>query len=76
MRKVFKLNFRKHGIDSRAFHIVDLFDDAICSNFPPLWSQHIIHPIFKSENNFDPDNYKTVVNGDTFAKLYATLLNM
>jgi hypothetical protein len=47
---------------------------VVCTGFIPSWTRHIIHPIHKSGNSFDPNNYWTIMVGHT-SKLYATVLH-
>jgi hypothetical protein len=65
----------KHGVNSLKSYIVDLFNQVVCSGFPPSRTQHIIHLIHKSESSYDPNNYRTIMVGHTFSKLYATILH-
>jgi hypothetical protein len=37
--------------------------------------RHIIHPIRKSTSSVDPNNYRIIMVGHTFSKLYATVLH-
>ena len=39
------------------------------------WSHHIIYPIHKAGPTSDPNNYRTIMVGHTFSKLYATALH-
>ena len=52
-----------------------LFNHVVREGFPPVWSHHIIYPIHKSGATFDPNNYRTIMVGHTFSKLYATVLH-
>jgi hypothetical protein len=67
--------FLMHGIRSLDSHIADLFNHVVCSGFPHSWTRHIIHPIHKLGNSSDPNNYRTIMVGHTFSKLYATILH-
>lgn len=51
-----------------------LFNRVICFGFLKSWSRHVIHPIHKSSLTSDPINYRTIMIGHTFSKLYATTL--
>jgi hypothetical protein len=46
------------------------------TGFPSAWSHHIIHLIHKSTPNSNPNNYRTIMVGHTFSKLYATVLHI
>ena len=52
-----------------------LFNRVIHTGFPTSWSRHLIFPIHKTGPVSDPGNYKTIMIGHTFAKLYVTTLN-
>ena len=64
-----------HGFRSLDSHIADLFNHVVCSGFPHSGTRHIIHPIHKLGNSSDPNNYRTIMVGHTFSKLYATTLH-
>lgn len=67
--------FFKHGFHALFSYLVDLFNHVVCEGFPPTWSHHIIHPIHKSSSNSNPNNYRTIMVGHTFSKLYAIVLH-
>jgi hypothetical protein len=67
--------FLKQGIRSLESYIVDLFNQVVCSGFPLSWTRHIIHPIHKFGSSSDPNNYRTIMVGHKFSKLYATILH-
>jgi hypothetical protein len=48
----------------------------VCWGFPPSWNPSIIHPIYKPLDNFDPNNYKTIMFGHTFDKSYDAIFDM
>lgn len=56
--------------------IISSFQSGNLQGFWPLWAHHITHPIFKSGNNSDLNNYRTITIEHTFAKLYATVLHI
>ncbi|KAH9310215.1 hypothetical protein KI387_038126, partial [Taxus chinensis] len=72
----FQAEFFKHGLDTLNSYLVDLFNQVVCTGFPKSWSHHIIHPIHKSGPTSDPNNYRMIMVGHTFSKLYATVLHM
>lgn len=53
-----------------------LFNMAVCFGFPASWLRHVIYLIHKFKLASDPSNYKTIMIGHTFAKLYAMVLNI
>jgi hypothetical protein len=67
----FQAEFFKHSLYALVPYLVDLFNHVVRTDFPPTWSHHIIHPIHKSVPSLDPNNYKTIIVGHTFSKLYA-----
>ena len=72
----FQAEFFKHGLRALVPYLVDLFNHVVCTGFPSTWSQHIIHLIHKSGPSLDPNNYRTIMVGHTFSKLYATSLHL
>jgi hypothetical protein len=72
--EAFQAEFFKHGLCALVPYLVDLFNHVVRTCFPLSRSPHIIHPIQKSGPNSDPNNYKTIMVGHTFLKLYATVL--
>jgi hypothetical protein len=54
--------------------LTELFNKVVSTGFPSSWSRHVIHPIHKSGPTFDPNNYKTIMIGCTFSKIYVTIL--
>jgi hypothetical protein len=66
----------KHGIQPLVHHIVNLLNHVVRLCFPHAWSHHIIHRIHKMGFSADPNNYRTVMLGHTFLKLYATALHL
>jgi hypothetical protein len=66
--------FLKHGIWFLESNIVDLLNQVVCSSFAPSKTQNIIHPIQKS-SSFDQNNYRIIMVGHTFSKLYAIVLH-
>ncbi len=71
----FQVEFFKLGISVLGPFLTVLFNLVVCVNFPDSWSWHIIYLIHKSRLASNPKNYKTIMVGHTFAKLYATVLN-
>jgi hypothetical protein len=72
----FQAKFFKHSLRALVSHLVDLFNHVVHTSFPSAWSHHIIHPIHKSGPSSDPNNYRMIMVGHTFSKLYATVLHM
>ena len=72
----YQAEFFKHGLQVLVSYLADLFNHVVHDGFPSVWSHHIIHPIHKSGATSDPNNYRTIMVGHTFSKLYATVLHM
>jgi hypothetical protein len=72
----FQAEFFKHGLCALVSYVAYLFNHVVRTGFPSSWSHHIIHPIHKSGPSRDPNNYRTIMVGHTFSKLYATVLHM
>ena len=51
-------------------------NSVVCIGFPNSRLRHIIYLILKTDSTSDLGNYKTIMIGHTFAKLYATTLNI
>ena len=71
----FQAELFKFGSSILGPYLSILFNRVIHTGFPVSWSRHLIHPIHKTGPISDPGNYKTIMIGHTFAKLYATALN-
>ena len=71
----YQAEFFKHGFRVLVSYLVDLFKHVVREGFPPTWAHHIIHPIHKSGSSSNPNNYRTIMVGHTFSKLYATVLH-
>ena len=56
-----------HALD---YYLANLFKHVVFIGFPEPWSHHIIHPIHKSSPSVNPNNYRTIMVGHTFSKLY------
>eukprot|EP01018_Ginkgo_biloba_P024385 Gb_38872 [translate_table: standard] len=67
--------FLKYAASTLCFPIANLFNEVIIHGFPPSWSSHLIHPIYKLGDPLDPNNYRTIMIGHTLSKLYATILD-
>ena len=65
----------KLGASVLGSYLPTLFNRVVCTGFPDSWSRHVFYPIHKSGPVSDPRNYRTIMIGHTFAKLYATALN-
>jgi hypothetical protein len=72
----FQAEFFKHGLRALVSYLADLFNHVVRTGSPSTWSHHIIHSIHKSGPNTDPNNYRTIMVGHTFSKLYAMVLHM
>lgn len=77
MRRVSKLS-SSNIVFLRALvsYLVGLFNHVVRTCFPFAWSHHTIHLIHKSGPRSDPNNYRMIMVGHTFSKLYATILHM
>ena len=53
-----------------------LFNSVVCTGFLDSWLRHTIYLILKTILTLDLGSYKTIMIGDTFAKLFATSLNI
>ena len=72
----FQAEFFKHGLRALVSYLDDLFNHVVRTGFPSTWSHHIIHPIHKSGPSRDPNNYRTIMVGYMFSKLYAMILHL
>ena len=72
----YQAEFFKQGLRVLVSYLADLFNHIVREGFPSVWSHHIIHPIHKSRATSEPNNYRTIMVGHTFSKLYATTLHM
>ena len=54
----------------------DLFNAILTkSYFPKLWKINYISPIFKSDDAFDPNNYRGIAVSSCFDKLFTLVIN-
>ena len=74
--KGFQAKFFKHGLHALVSYLADLFNHVVCIGFPSAWSHHIIHRRHKPGPSSDPNNYRMIMVGHIFSKLYATILHM
>jgi hypothetical protein len=74
--KGFQVEFFTDDLRALASHLANLFNHVVYIGFPSAWPHHIIHPIHKSGSNSNPNNYRMIMVGHTFSKLYATVLHM
>ena len=72
----YQAEFFMYGLRVLVSYLVDLFNHVVREGFPSVWSHHIIHPIHKLGAISEPNNYRTIMVGHTFSKLYATILHM
>ena len=72
----YQAKFFKHCLCALVSYFADLFNHVVHEGFPLVWSHHIIYPIHKAGSTSNPHNYKTIMVGHTFSKLYATVLHM
>lgn len=70
----FQAEFFKFGISILGPYLSILFNRVVCIGFLIFWSRHLIYPIHKTSPTSDLGNYRTIMIGHTFAKLYATTL--
>jgi hypothetical protein len=66
-----RAKFFKHGLHARFCHLVDLFNHVVRTGFTLAWSHHIVHLIHKLGPSLNSNNYKTIMVGHMFSKLYA-----
>ena len=45
-----------------------------CSFYPTLWKKDIFHPIYKSDEKNDPNNFRGIAISSCFGKLFVKLL--
>ena len=69
----YQAKFFRHCLRPLVSYFTDLFNHVVREGFPPVWSHHIIYPIYKSGPTSDPNNYRTIMVGHKFSKLYATV---
>jgi len=56
-------------------HIVHLFNNVLCGDFPTSWAVGIVSPVPKPKGNVgDMDDYRGIVVGNAIAKLYSMVL--
>jgi hypothetical protein len=72
----FQAELFKQGLHAMDNHLANLFNHVVRTGFPQSWSHHTIHLIHKSGSSVDPNNYRTIMVGHTFSKLYATILHL
>ena len=66
----------KHDIESLVMPLFDLFNLTIFLGFHDSWTKHIIHRIHKVGDPHEPNNYRTIMIGHIFAKLYSMALDV
>lgn len=71
----FQAELFKFDASLLGLYLSTLFNRVIHTKFPNSWSRHLIYPIHKNGPIFNPGNYRTIMIGHAFAKLYATTLN-
>lgn len=71
----FQAKLFKFGASILGPYLSILFNKVICTRFPVSWSKHLLYPIHKTVPTSNPGNYRTIIIGHTFAKLYATAIN-
>ena len=54
--------------------ILKLFNLVANSVYPNVWKYDILHPIHKSSENDDPNNFRGIAIASCFGKLFTTLL--
>jgi hypothetical protein len=65
----------QQGLHTMNSHLVDLYNLVVHTGFPQSWSHHNIQRIRESSSSTNPNNYRTIIVGRTFSKLYATILH-
>ena len=54
----------------------DLFNAILTkTRFPKLWKINYISPVFKSDDAFDPNNYRGIAVSSCFGKLFTLVIN-
>ena len=53
--------------------LAHIFNRAVREGFPARWTEHIIVPIHKREKPMLPGNYRTIMIGHYFAKVYGSI---
>ncbi len=71
----FQAKLFKFGASVLGPYLSILFNRVIHTRFSSSWSRPLIFPIHKTDPVSDPGNYRTIMIGHTFAKLYVTTLN-
>ena len=74
--EVFQAEFFKHGIHSLIDCNAHLFNYVVCSRFLKAWSHHTIHLIHKLGFMTKSNNYRMIMVGHTFSKLFAATLHL
>ena len=72
----YQAEFSKHGLCALVSYLVDLFNHVAREGFCPVWRHPIIDLIHNQGSTCDANNYRTIMVGHTFSKLYATVLHM
>jgi hypothetical protein len=72
----FQAELFKHGLHTLDNYLVDMFNHVARIGFLQSWSHHIIQIIHKSSAISNPNNYRTIMVGHTFSKLFAIVLHM
>ena len=54
--------------------LAHIFNRAMCKGFPTRWTKYTIVPILKSRDPMMPSNYRTIMIGHYFTKLYGLIL--
>ena len=67
----------KGFVQTRFVDVVrDLFNAILTkAYFPKLWKINYISPIFKSDDAFDPSNYRGIAVSSYFSKLFTLVIN-
>ena len=62
---------RKSLLPAYSLILNKIFSNA---SYPSIWAQHVLKPIYKSSDIYDPNNYRGIAIGSTFSKLFSLIL--
>ena len=67
--------FIAYGIQTMGPILANLFNEAVCYEFPKSQTLNTITPIHKARDPMDLKNYKTIMIGHVMSKIYASVLD-
>ena len=60
----------KHGIDILKGPLANLYSTVLsCGEFPTVWGDGLVVPVFKKNDRLDPNNYRGIVISSCVGKL-------